>query len=193
MYDIGVWKCQYWLWSPWSLTAWQWQCMEAIKCCPTHCGMCCHSCCSTVRHCGSVWCGGFLWCTHWPSDVLLGLNPANGLALSCWNIPPLFFTCGIMWCCRISSRYLMAKSALPTCTRQSRWIPVHTMTLQPNIGRFVAHNGSITFPSMYIHQHMKEENETHLRMKQSVTWHVSISPSAGTATDSPLSDMGWKC
>ncbi|XP_041375516.1 uncharacterized protein LOC121388296 isoform X3 [Gigantopelta aegis] len=38
--------------------------MEAIKRCTTRCGMFCHSCCSAVRSCGSVWDGGFLWRTR---------------------------------------------------------------------------------------------------------------------------------
>ena len=40
-----------------------------------------------------------------------------GLALSCWNIPPLTFMCGMIWCCRISFQYLKPDSALATWTR----------------------------------------------------------------------------
>ena len=73
-----------------------------------------------------VWGGAFLQLTRWSSashTVLLGFNPASrqaklvsgtawccrnsrltratrGLALSCWNIPPLTFLCRMTWCCR---------------------------------------------------------------------------------------------
>ena len=51
------------------MTAWKWQHMEAIKCCTTHCGMFCQSCCSAVRSYRSI-------------DVLLalilGLNLGQG-------------------------------------------------------------------------------------------------------------------
>ena len=95
------------------MTAWQGRCMEAIKPCTTHCGMFCHSSCSAVRSCRSVWGGRFLQYTDW-------------------------------------------FSASNRC--------------------FIGFKSG--------------ENQTHLRAKQSSTWHMSISPSADTPADALLSDWG---
>ena len=52
--------------------------MEAIKkCCTTHRGMFCHSCCSVMRSYGSVWGDKFHTNPVYSTDILLGLNPAN--------------------------------------------------------------------------------------------------------------------
>ena len=37
----------------------------------------------------------------------------------------------------------------------------------------------------HVHQHVTAENETEPRTKQSSTWHVYVSPSAGTTADTP--------
>ena len=95
------------------MTAWQGRCMEAIKPCTTHCGMFCHSSCSAVRSCRSVWGGRFLQYTDW-------------------------------------------FSASNRC--------------------FIGFKSG--------------ENQTHLRAKQSSTWHMSISPSADTPADALPSDWG---
>ena len=42
------------------------------------------------------------------------------------------------------------------------------------------------------HQHVKGENESHPRRKQSFVWHLPISHSAGTTADVPISGVGSK-
>ena len=90
--------------------------------------------------------GGFLWSTCWTSAFhrcSIGFKSIEwadqgniwtwwccrnswltcatfGLALSCWNIPSSTFTCGMTWCCWISSRY--------TC-----WCSCHMLKSRPTI------------------------------------------------------------
>ena len=60
------------------------RCMEAINYCTTRCEMFFISCSSAVRRFGNVWGVGDSSRAHadpeHPIDVLLGLDPANGLA-----------------------------------------------------------------------------------------------------------------
>ena len=79
------------------------------------------------------------------------------------------------WCCRISSRSLMPVSAPATCTKAVLplwWILAHTMTMSQlkRSSRCTQFGADVC-----VHYHVTGENETHIRIKQSSTWHVSLS------------------
>ena len=151
MCDIRVDK-MYGLWRPRApMTTWKRRCMEAIKRCTPRWEVFCHSRCSAVRTCGSVWDGRFFLRTSWSSlshRCSVGFKSGEGNVWTLWccrtfSINTCDMWSGIVmlkhsifdvWCCRTSSRYPMPVSAPAICTKavlRPWWISAHTMTLPP--------------------------------------------------------------
>ena len=96
------------------------------------------------------------------------------------------------------SLYLMPVNAPATCRLQEAFY--HHNGFLPTLWHCLHETGRLTARSLeynvhhdlhrrlHVHQHVTGENETHLRINQSSTWHLSISSTA----DAPLSDVGSK-
>ena len=129
----------------------------------------------------------FNWVLFWRMECLDVLLLHTFLTKTCnlWSgigIPLLTCMCRMTWCCRIAC----------TCTRNILppwWMFfLHNNIATSKNGRLVARSLEYNVPlnlcrNVFVYQHLTGEDETHLRT------HQSISPSAGTTADVPLSDI----
>ena len=202
----GLAKCQYWLWPPWApMTAWQWQCMEhsniaqhMLQChkrlrvwdggflWDSHWSSACPRRSVGFKSGeragqGYVW---MFWCCRNPRLT----RTTCGLALSWWNIPLLMFVHRI----DVMLQDLISISDACQCTcHMHNSHPTIRMDSCPDndttkMVDLLQAVWSIMFPSMCVDMGasvMTGENEAYLRTKQSSTWCMSISPSAGTTAD----------